>query len=232
MIEGKLGLDREFAREEGNITSFMDLLDQSLKNTKLKDQLFYRLNIMYMGYDPGFYTKHRDQFLSKISSKSIRKKALEYWQFLKYQKEYTVPLENYHLEDLMVSEKLAEAIKEAEGKTIYLDFWATWCGPCREDMKASKGAVSESEAKGDVAVIYVCVDNNESARKNFLNINQIPGTHITIPGEETAKIMSSFGNSGYPFQVIISPNGGIMAKGNQYRFTAPYTQKLLNYKRP
>jgi len=215
MMEGKLGLDRRFIREEGNITSFIDLLDQSMKNNTLKDHFFYRLNIMYMGYDPGFYMDHKDQFLSNISSKSIREKTLEYWQFLKYQKEHIMPLENYQLEDVMVNDKLAEAIKEAEGKTIYLDFWATWCAPCIEDMKASKEAVAEAEAKGDVAVIYICVDNNESTRKNFINANQIPGKHITIPGEARAKIMSNFGNTGYPFQIIISPSGGIMAKGNQ-----------------
>lgn len=232
LLENKMGMHNTTIYERGNILTILDLLDQTHENNPFKEHLLYRLNTQFITVDPDYHQAHQDEFISKFTSDAFRDKIHNYIRQSRNEIELIQPMKNYKLDDLFVDDALTKAIKEAEGKKIYIDFWATWCSPCLEDMKKSREAVAEAEVNDDVVVIYVCVDNNESARKNFIRNNQIPGKHITIPGKATSKVMANFGNSGYPFQVIIGPSGNILAKGNQYRFTLPITQKILSYERP
>lgn len=92
--------------------------------------------------------------------------------------------DNISLIELKSNKKnLNDIINENKGKLIYIDFWASWCGPCRAVMPASKVLSKDYENK-DVVFIYISIDKNfekwEKASKeesislsnyNFLAIN-------------------------------------------------------------
>lgn len=81
-----------------------------------------------------------------------------------------------HLEDLEGNSFIyEEIIEQHKGKVIYVDFWASWCGPCRKEMPASQ-ELKERYKDKDVVFLYVSVDQNnsmwESANNSFqLNEN-------------------------------------------------------------
>lgn len=58
--------------------------------------------------------------------------------------------------------KFADIIKQHEGKVIYVDFWASWCEPCRKCLSASRRLHDEYEGK-DVVFIYISKDKNYSS---------------------------------------------------------------------
>ncbi|MGB5983219.1 MAG: TlpA disulfide reductase family protein [Nonlabens sp.] len=58
---------------------------------------------------------------------------------------------------------LSEVIKKHKGKSIYVDFWASWCPPCIDNMPASKAL--ETELKNEVVFIYVSIDMSEEKWK-------------------------------------------------------------------
>ncbi len=71
---------------------------------------------------------------------------------------------------------LKELLDQYKGKIIYLDFWASWCFACREDIAASHSA-KEYLSKKDVAWIYISEDTNEdkwlsAAEKDSITNNQ------------------------------------------------------------
>jgi len=67
-----------------------------------------------------------------------------------------------HLEDIEGNSFIYEdIIEQHKGKVIYVDFWASWCGPCRKEMPASQ-ELKERYKDKDVVFLYVSVDQNNS----------------------------------------------------------------------
>jgi thiol-disulfide isomerase/thioredoxin len=63
-----------------------------------------------------------------------------------------------HDEDRAIS--LKELLARYEGKPVYIDFWATWCVPCRQDIARSKESKAYLEERG-IAYVYFAVRDNE-----------------------------------------------------------------------
>ncbi|MBC8753829.1 TlpA family protein disulfide reductase [Kordia sp. YSTF-M3] len=61
--------------------------------------------------------------------------------------------------------RLDTFLEENKGKVIYIDFWASWCAPCRAVMPDSK-KLSETYARKDVVFTYISIDQNKSHWKN------------------------------------------------------------------
>ena len=59
-------------------------------------------------------------------------------------------------------------LSEFKGKRIYIDFWATWCGPCIQESPAFEALYEEYKDK-DVVFLQVSIDKNLNAWKNYIS---------------------------------------------------------------
>ncbi len=62
---------------------------------------------------------------------------------------------------------LAAALQRHRGKAVVVNFWATWCEPCREEMPALQRLTRSMEGKG-LTVLTVAVSDREAAVQDFL----------------------------------------------------------------
>lgn len=62
---------------------------------------------------------------------------------------------------------LAAALERHRGQAVVVNFWATWCEPCREEMPSLQRLARRMEGQG-LAVLTVAVSDRESAVKDFL----------------------------------------------------------------
>jgi cytochrome c biogenesis protein CcmG, thiol:disulfide interchange protein DsbE len=93
------------------------------------------------------------------------------------------------------------------GKVLVLNFWATWCPPCVEEIPSLEGLHRMMKDSG-VVVLGVSMDKNESKYKTFLK-----RFGVTFPtARDDGKVPASFGTYRYPETYIIDSSGRVVQK--------------------
>lgn len=114
-------------------------------------------------------------------------------------------------------------LSDYKGKVILLNFWATWCPPCRKELPDLSTLSTELKDK-DFKMIGVSVDDNQEVLNNFLKSNNLSYTVVFEPNELVAKYMTSAGQNQnvVPQTYIIDKNGkvveAIMGSGSKADF--------------
>jgi thiol-disulfide isomerase/thioredoxin len=103
----------------------------------------------------------------------------------------------------------ADQGSSSSGKITLLDFWATWCGPCRHALPGLKQI--QSVYGGDqLEIISVSEDDDEDAWHNFVAQNEMTWTQRLDSGHQ---MMRQYGASALPTYVLIGKDGAVV---NQY----------------
>ncbi|MFC0876238.1 TlpA family protein disulfide reductase [Saccharicrinis sp. FJH2] len=106
-------------------------------------------------------------------------------------------------------DKLFEAImKKYRGKAVYVDFWATWCGPCRSGIERIKPLKEEMDTS-KVAFVYI---TGPSSPENTWNnmIPDIKGEHYRVSKDEWNYLCGKFEISGIPHYVFVGKDGEVI----------------------
>ena len=99
-------------------------------------------------------------------------------------------------------------LSKLKGKVILLDFWATWCGPCRESIPHLVH-LSKTYQKDGLEVIGMNVDRGDvDTVKRFVNLMDIPYSIISTPED----VSRNFGITGLPTTIFIDKQGKIREK--------------------
>lgn len=109
------------------------------------------------------------------------------------------------------------------GKVVIIDFWDTWCGPCRKGIPHFVELYSQYKGKGLEIVGVAFARQGKPAVKQFTSEFKINYTSALV-SEEAIKIFGS--PSGIPTAFIIDQNGNIVEKVVGYRDKAFFEQKI------
>lgn len=115
-----------------------------------------------------------------------------------------------------VGEIFNSILEKHKNKVLYIDCWATWCAPCRDEMPHSKKMIEKFAGK-DIEFIFLCIDSEEDKWKAMLSELQIGGTHYCLTKTESSALRKILGISGVPHYVMVGKNGTIVKQGSNIR---------------
>jgi peroxiredoxin len=118
------------------------------------------------------------------------------------------PAINFTLPDLNGKEVSLSSYK---GKYVLVDFWASWCGPCRGENPAVVAAYQKYKDKG-FDILGVSLDNNKDKWKQAVEKDNLTWTHVSDLKGWQSDVAHKYSVTSIPFNVLLDKDGKIIAK--------------------
>jgi thiol-disulfide isomerase/thioredoxin len=165
-----------------------------------------------------------DEYLAKYANAEDAKSILStYDSYIKTAAGKTPP--PFVLNDLDGKEV---TLKDFAGKVVYMDFWASWCSPCRYEMKnGSPKLHAKFKDNKDVVFLYISIDSKADAWRKAIDEDKIEGIHLLSLGGNGSPVAKAFNINGIPHYVIIGKDGKIF-DNNAPRPSEDKTPKRIN----
>jgi thiol-disulfide isomerase/thioredoxin len=115
-------------------------------------------------------------------------------------------------------------VKKYRGKLVYVDFWATWCAPCRDGIEKIKPLKAELADNKDIVFLYIT--NHTSPDKDYQKmIPGIAGEHVKVSQDEWNYLVQKFNIFGIPHYAMIDRKGRVVM--NNMRLENGPLKKLM-----
>lgn len=119
--------------------------------------------------------------------------------------------------------------KEFLGKLVYIDCWATWCGPCCREIPYLEKRVAEYKGHEKVRFVSISMDSNRDAWLRKLDKDQPQWEQYIVDKAQDAALSKSFGISGIPRFILLQADGTI-ADSDAFRPSdSDFHQQLDSY---
>lgn len=196
------------ATERNDRAKFAEYLFNSIKtNFSEKNRDILILELLRAGRNKNLLSKFYNEFKTFSKNESFINRAKEIVTKNSEQQNFAGN-ENTLLKDSQGNTiTLKELLNKYKGHASYVDFWASWCAPCRLEMPKS---LTASKKYTNIKFIYISTDKNEGQWKKA-NTKMLPN-HIDsylLLNENSSKFIKEINLNAIPRHIIFNKNGEI-----------------------
>ena len=189
------GIMNRFVKEPADILS--DIMISNFMYGLIEGYHFEEINLLM----PFFNKSVKTDFLKT----EIERRIKEFAPSRKDTLDLNINNDIHIVDNNVEFEKIRAKYK---GKVIYVDFWATWCGPCREAMSEYEPLRTAFAGK-DVVFVYLCISSPVDTWKKLVVDLNIKGENYHFKRAESDLLQSKFNITGLPHYMLIDKNGNV-----------------------
>lgn len=104
------------------------------------------------------------------------------------------------------------SLESLRGKYVYVDVWATWCGPCRKEIPSLKKVEEQYHGK-NIEFVSISIDAVKDHEKwnKFVTEKQLGGIQLFADSDWNSKFVKEYAIDGIPRFILIDPSGNIIS---------------------
>jgi len=123
-------------------------------------------------------------------------------------------------------------LADCRGKVVFIDFWATWCGPCRVEIPHLKAVFDAFGKDPRFVMIGLSLDQTIDPVKSYIATAGIGWKQAVIPTNEENSVAAAYAVRAIPSTFLIGPRGEIIAMGLRGAAIRPAIEKALTSEPP
>ena len=217
VISWTLAQDKEAAQKDYDVL-YLNTLDRLVSNPDIKDReaTAYMLGKFHffsgMGLDVAMERYNAictdDSLLQTVNA-----------EFAEYMRAYGNLMPGKVAPDFEMSDVNGKkcCLSDLKGKYLFIDFWATWCAPCREEIPYMAKLQEHFAGDSRIALVSISVDANVKTWKKFLEKEQPAWAQYVVDAENNAILDKEYRIFGIPHFTLLDPEGRFV----QYSFARP-----------
>jgi len=204
--------------------AYLKTVSNEVKSPEIKEYLLYgaaKYNVTYTKELQNYY----DIFMANSTNEEHKKDITEkYNKLIKLRKGEPSPkfvdYENYA--------GGTTSLDDLKGKYVYVDVWATWCGPCKREIPSLKILEKEYHDK-NIAFVSMSIDrkNDYDKWRTMVKDEELSGVQIYAPNDWKSTFVTDYSILGIPRFILIDPDGNIV-DSNAPRPSSETLKELFN----
>ncbi|WP_313805725.1 TlpA disulfide reductase family protein [Flavobacterium sp.] len=104
------------------------------------------------------------------------------------------------------------SLESLKGKYVYIDVWATWCGPCRREIPSLQKIEEQYHGK-NIEFVSMSIDAKKDYEKwrKFVDEKKLGGIQLFADNDWNSKFVTDYAIEGIPRFILVDPNGNIVS---------------------
>lgn len=119
------------------------------------------------------------------------------------------------------------SLSSFRGKYVLVDFWASWCGPCRRENPNVVEAYNRFRNK-NFTILGVSLDSKKDAWQQAITADKLNWSHVSDLKQWESQVVPMYGIQGIPFNVLVDPAGKVIAENLRGDLLQQKLEQVLN----
>ncbi len=224
MIETSHVLDetaKDIRQYYPKVLAEMNFIIEHFNNEKVREALIHHLAFTYVeGNGTDDITDLQNLYYTYVTSPSLNaifKQACAKWDKAAVGR----PSPDFKGEDINGKQM---SLRDFRGKYVYIDMWATWCGPCQKELPYLEKLEKKFRGR-NITFVGLSIDADKAKWEARVKSGELCGTQLYIG--RGSKFQADYRISGIPRFILLDPNGRIV-NPDMTRPSSEDTEKILN----
>ncbi len=214
-----------------SLKAIFDVADSKISSNVVKGGLLFNILTDHLNWQDATGVDVYVEKFNKMSTneKDKEKLAATYTTASSLMKGKPAPTFNY--KNTSGEEVPLESLK---GKSVYVDVWATWCGPCKREIPSLKELEKTYHGNDDIVFMSVSIDKMKDKEKwlNMVEEKELSGVQLMADNDWKSSICEDYAIRGIPRFILIDKDGNILDKNAPRPSSSEIKEVLADLAKP
>lgn len=194
-----------------NLAGMFEAAENKINSNKIKAGILSRSLTNFLNYNDATGAEKYVEMFNQMSTDEEQKEAMNQTlaTAMKLLKGKPAPTFNY-----TNTQGKEVTLEELKGKSVYVDVWATWCGPCKREIPHLKELESKYHDSDDIVFMSVSIDKMADKEKwlKMVEEKELGGVQLMADKAWKSSICTDYAIKGIPRFLLIDKDGNILDK--------------------